>query len=73
MGYSRPKPKEAKKVLSPNSPTTIEIVIKATAPKCKNLNLSKKDNLLEELELSFLGRNPIIPKRIKEKYVKSFK
>ena len=34
-GYSSPKPKEAKNVLSPNSPTIIEIAIIPIAPKCK--------------------------------------
>ena len=66
-GYFTPKPSEAKKVLSPNSPI---IILKATTkmPFVFNLEiLFKKPFFDSSIFPSFLGINPKIPNSKKER------
>ena len=69
FGYSKPRPKEAKKLLSPNSPTKIQKATRITQFNFKQEKFCKKSHLGEEASFSlfgFLGKKPIKPNRIKE-------
>ena len=71
-GYSKPRLREAKKVLSPSSPTKIQRATIKTQFNCKLENICKMldlvelDLLLQQEVEDFLGKKPIMPNRIKE-------
>ena len=79
-GYSTPRPIEAKKVLSPSSPIAIvDATINIQLLNKEVINLTKEEFGLasnsEDEEPDFFAKliKPIIPNKIKVKYVKIFK